>query len=124
MAVEDAAVLTKLLGQLNRSKLYKSKPRDSIATLLKVYENLRKSRTTVNVRGARANRLAYHMHDGPLQENRDAWLRSGPEGDFEALMAFADSQYLRQILAFDAVEDSIQAFKEWEDSWALRANKI
>ena len=35
------------------------------------FERLRKSRTTVNVRGAAANRTFFHLLDGPVQARRD-----------------------------------------------------
>lgn len=72
MAVEDGAVLGKLLGQLVSSSLYHDRPRDTVLDMLEMYENLRKSRTTTNVQGARSNQRAYHLPDGPIQESRDA----------------------------------------------------
>ncbi|KAK1674055.1 hypothetical protein BDP55DRAFT_584798 [Colletotrichum godetiae] len=113
MAVEDGAVLGILLGQLVTSGLY-DKSKDSILDLLEIYENLRKSRTTINVQGARSNQQAYHLPDGPLQESRDAWLRSGPQDTSPDGFTFADTAYLRVILGFDALGESIDAFKKWE----------
>ncbi|KAK1495501.1 hypothetical protein CCUS01_13382 [Colletotrichum cuscutae] len=114
MAVEDGAVLGKLLGQLESSGLYHDGTRDTVLGMLEIYENLRKSRTTINVQGARSNQRAYHLPDGPIQESRDAWLRSGPRGASPDGFTLADTAYLEVILGFDALEESVDAFEHWK----------
>ncbi|KAK1703419.1 uncharacterized protein BDZ83DRAFT_686415 [Colletotrichum acutatum] len=114
MAVEDGAVLGKLLGQLMSSGLYHDGARDTILDMLEIYENLRKSRTTINVQGARSNQRAYHLPDGPIQESRDAWLRSQPRGASPDGFTLADTAYLGVILGFDALEESVYAFENWK----------
>jgi salicylate hydroxylase len=44
------------------------------STLTIAFERLRKSRTTINVRGAAANRTLFHLPDGPVQAGRDEVL--------------------------------------------------
>lgn len=55
MAVEDGAVLGTLLTKLHKSELPNSDD-EHIPTMLKLYETLRKSRTTLQVQGAIKNR--------------------------------------------------------------------
>ncbi|KAK1543947.1 hypothetical protein CPAR01_04580 [Colletotrichum paranaense] len=114
MAVEDGAVLGKLLGQLESSGLYHDGTRDTVLGMLEIYENLRKSRTTINVQGARSNQRAYHLPDGPIQESRDAWLRSEPRGASLDGFTLADTAYLEVILGFDALEECVDAFEHWK----------
>ncbi|QGI68533.1 hypothetical protein CEK26_012494 [Fusarium fujikuroi] len=124
MAVEDGAVLGKLLGLLNQSEVYKSQAPRRLSNMLKLYESLRKARTSNNVQGAISNRYTYHLLDGPEQEARDAWLassRTTPPPDGQTL---GDHEYLKTMLAFDCVTDSIEAFKEWERKLTKLARQL
>lgn len=124
MAVEDGAVLGKLLGLLNQSEVYKSQAPRRLSNVLKLYESLRKARTSNNVQGAISNRYTYHLLDGPEQEARDAWLassRTTPPPDGQTL---GDHEYLETMLAFDCVTDSIEAFKEWERKLTKLARQL
>ncbi|OAL27289.1 hypothetical protein AYO22_03564 [Fonsecaea multimorphosa] len=118
MAVEDGAVLGFLLGQVAHkpaSTDTASGSEDHISAVLKLYETLRKSRTTVNVLGAVTNRKYFHLHDGPEQEERDAalakldWYRS------QTKWKWIDSGYQEDLLSFDALKDAKEAFGKW---WA------
>ncbi|KAF5242940.1 hypothetical protein FANTH_8436, partial [Fusarium anthophilum] len=115
MAVEDGAVLGKLLGLLNQSQSHVTDFRSSVPEILKVYETLRKTRTSANVQGAVSNRHSYHLPDGPEQEARDHWVSSSRSTPSPYVYAFADPKYLQTMLAFDCVADSIRAFKTWEN---------
>ena len=55
MAVEDGAVLGTLLTRLHDSEL-PGPDREHLSAILKLYETLRKSRTTLQVQGAIKNR--------------------------------------------------------------------
>ncbi|KAH7232699.1 hypothetical protein B0J15DRAFT_409039 [Fusarium solani] len=114
MAVEDGAVLGKLLGLLDKSRLHDEK--NHIPEILKLYESLRKTRTTTNVQGANSNRVSYHLPDGPLQQERDASLSRGVRSLTGVRTHFADLEYLRSLLAFDAVGEATQAFERWQAS--------
>ncbi|KAJ4310575.1 hypothetical protein N0V84_010910 [Fusarium piperis] len=123
MAVEDGAVLGKLLGLLDKSQI-KDDEKNQIPEILKLYESLRKTRTTTNVQGANSNRVSYHLPDGPLQQERDASLSRGVRSLTGVRTHFADWEYLRSLLAFDAVGEAIQAFKKWQASQIGSAKKV
>jgi len=110
MAVEDGAVLGRLLGLLNSEPLFKGTSTNFIPEILNLYETIRKSRTTINVQGATANRFWYHLADGPMQEKRDAALRGGPDSTG---WCFLRPDYWKDLIGFDAVADAERAFEEW-----------
>ena len=66
MAVEDGAVLRRILGLLNQSTDVFSRPVNHVNAVLKLYETIRKARTTLNVQGAAHNRYWYYLHDGSV----------------------------------------------------------
>ncbi|KAH0830981.1 3-hydroxybenzoate 6-hydroxylase 1 [Fonsecaea pedrosoi] len=108
MAVEDGAVLGFLLGQVAAPG-----SEDHISAVLKLYEKLRKSRTTINVLGAVTNRKYFHLHDGPEQEERDATLASIDWYHCQTEWKWIDSRYQEDLLGFDALKDAQDAFGEW-----------
>lgn len=116
MAVEDGAVLGYLLGSTSQRyarSIGNAQSFDYIKGVLGLYEKLRKARTTVNTKGAVANREMYHLPDGAAQQRRDAELK-----DFDYVagcsdMKWADSRYQLDMLGFDAVEDARRAFGTW-----------
>lgn len=116
MAAEDGAVLGNLLGRLSKSKLYGSQDATLIPSVLKLYESLRKRRTTLNVRGAMSNQEVYHMPDGPLQRARDAWLLSSTQDQDTPELTFANWEYMRAMFEFDPVAESSKAFSAWEET--------
>ncbi len=71
MAVEDGAVLGILLAKLSCKA--------DLKHILGIYENMRKSRTTVVVQRSTHYRSIFHCHDGPDQIARDRrLLEDGP----------------------------------------------
>lgn len=110
MAVEDGATLGRLLGLLNSHQAAFGSSLENTREILKLYETLRKSRTTMNVRGAAENKFWYHLSDGPMQERRDRAL-AGTSDDTD--WCWVKEAYSRELLGFDAVEDGEQAFKSW-----------
>ncbi|KAF7125594.1 hypothetical protein CNMCM5793_001833 [Aspergillus hiratsukae] len=107
MAVEDGAVLAILLHHVASSQDYRSK----IPQALKLYEDIRKSRTARNVQGAIRNRAGFHLADGILQRLRDLVLRwSGltRETDWIGLM----SSRQRAALGFDVLQEVEQRMPE------------
>ncbi|KAF6823028.1 salicylate hydroxylase [Colletotrichum plurivorum] len=109
MAVEDGAVLGKLLGLLERSP--KSGSPESISQVLRLYEYLRKSRTAVNMAGAASNKKWYHVADGPDQEARDAEMAGATPSTGWRWM---DPEYREQLLGHDAVAEAVETFGRWE----------
>ncbi|KAJ5645810.1 hypothetical protein N7490_002182 [Penicillium lividum] len=124
MAVEDGAVIGKLLGSLQRYYLEPSKSgndpsistrssaQDLTAAVLKLYEKNRKARTTRSVRGAVMNRKLFHMEDGILQKIRDFVLGGAGvtrKSDWTWLSSFRQ----RQTLGLDVLQDCGKTFEEW-----------
>ncbi|RAL12847.1 FAD/NAD(P)-binding domain-containing protein [Aspergillus homomorphus CBS 101889] len=118
MAVEDGAVLGRLLGllQSHLSQLdletREKAAADSISPVLKLYESLRRGPTTRKVRAARINRSLLHIPDGILQRVRDFGL--GYAGvTYESDWTWAFSYMMRQTLGPDVIRDCEIAFEEW-----------
>lgn len=111
MAVEDGAALGVLLGKLSRSDL----PASKVPDVLRLYELIRKQRTTINVQGAVANQKLYHMVDGPEADARDeAFLHvdwDNPDHDFQ--FGWGNVGYLKRLMAFNATVDAGRQFDEW-----------
>ncbi|KAF2167567.1 hypothetical protein M409DRAFT_22372 [Zasmidium cellare ATCC 36951] len=112
MAVEDGAVIGRLLGLVKDSGVSKEK----LPGMLQLYETIRKERTTTTVATADANRDLYHMHDGVEQEKRDAFFGDHDWWDERrtAPYRFADFGFLHELFGFDAVEDAEEGFLMWE----------
>ena len=113
MAVEDGAVLGRMLGLLNQSTDVFSRPVNHVNAVLKLYETIRKARTTLNVQGAAHNRYWYHLHDGSVQQERD---KAFAEGCNTINWTYLDPEYHRQVLGFDAVADAETRFQTWLES--------
>lgn len=106
MAVEDGAVLGRLLGLFQSDE----SPEKSLPVVLQLYESLRKTRTTTNVQAATSNRKMFHMPDGPEQVKRDAELRTA---NYTKPSAFRwlDPEHNMDMLGFDAILDSEKAYR-------------
>ena len=105
MAVEDGACLGKIIGLAAQSNA-------NIPQALKLYEHLRKGRTTLNVEGANENRKLYHAH-GEDAEKRTRILKDFNWDDPNAespFKAFADMLFQRALLGFDTVHNAETAF--------------
>lgn len=110
MAVEDGAVIGELLGLLNSNAKTVGSVQENIPEILKLYETLRKARTTLNVQGAVANKYWYHLADGPQQEARDTALAGGPD---TTGWSWISPDYQMALVGFDSVADSKRMFQEW-----------
>lgn len=123
MAVEDGAVIGKLLGLLQAHYLdqnsgsdpsisTRSSAQDLTATVLTLYEKCRKARTSRNVQGAIMNRKLFHIPDGVLQMIRDFLLGYAGvtrKSDWTWLSSFRQGQ----TLGLDVVGDCEKVFEEW-----------
>ncbi|KAJ5782279.1 hypothetical protein N7457_004053 [Penicillium paradoxum] len=130
MAVEDGAVIGRLLGLLQAHNLEaentgndpsistRSSAQDLTAAVLALYEKTRKARTTRNVQGAIMNRKLFHIHDGLLQMIRDFVLGYAGvirKSDWTWLSSFRQ----RQTLGVDVLEDCERVFEDWKLSFEL-----
>jgi salicylate hydroxylase len=130
MAVEDGAVIGKLLGSLQvqvlepdssgnePSRLTASSAQNLTTEVLALYEKSRKTRTTRNVQGAVRNRKLFHMPDGFLQKIRDFVL------GFAGVTRKSDWTYISSskqsdTLGLDVLEDCGKAFEDWKVSIEL-----
>ncbi len=81
-AIEDGATLTACLKAVGDP-----------AAALERYERLRLRRVTRLQEMSRANKLRFHMRDGPMQVARDAGWRKSPDRNLETM---------RWLYGFDA----------------------
>ncbi|OQE44982.1 hypothetical protein PENCOP_c002G02466 [Penicillium coprophilum] len=124
MAVEDGAVIGKLLGLLQAHHLEpkysgndpsistRSSAQDLTAAVLTLYEECRKARTTRNVQGAIMNRKIFHLPDGLLQTVRDYILGYAGftrKSDWTWVFSFRQGQ----TLGLDVIKDCERVFEEW-----------
>lgn len=113
MAVEDGSMLGFLLGTLVQDSPHSNAAKTSVGSLLKLYESLRKRRTTTNVKGAKANRYMYHLPDGEEQQNRDAELRNS--GCIRPTRwQWADPAAQKELLGHDVIAESEAAYRAWK----------
>jgi salicylate hydroxylase len=115
MAVEDGVVLGNLLGRLAED-FSQETAQAKVPTILELFEILRKKRTTLNVKGALANRHLFHMQDGEEQRQRDHDLRNY-DGVSMSPWQWVDPAYQGQLLGFDVVEDSNTKYEGWKKSF-------
>jgi salicylate hydroxylase len=71
MALEDAAVIGKLLSNITHNS--------DVPSLLRAYQEIRLPRTDIVQQEARMNRTIFHMDDGPDQERRDRSMKQAME---------------------------------------------
>ena len=110
MAVEDGAVLGRLLGLFDKNHCSKS----SLPSLMQLYQDVRKDRAQTAVKTANGNRFLYHMRDGPEQEKRDRILSNHDWWD-ESLSCpyvFADISHLHELYGFDTLKSADHAFEK------------
>ncbi|KOS48638.1 hypothetical protein ACN38_g347 [Penicillium nordicum] len=111
MAVEDGAIIGKLLGSLQAQN--SSRDPSLLASVLGLYEQIRKERTSRNVRGAIMNRQLFHVDDGFLQTIRDFALKYAGV-TYKSDWTWFSSFRQRQTLGLDVLEDCRKAFEAWE----------
>jgi salicylate hydroxylase len=116
MAVEDGCALGIVLGLLSRLDV--ARPRTLVPDVLKLYESMRKHRTTVNVQGAIENRKLYHMEDGPGADARNAALRGTDWFDPQSKnpWKWANLGYLKDLMGFDTIQDARDRFGAWREA--------
>ncbi|GES58476.1 salicylate hydroxylase [Aspergillus terreus] len=112
MAVEDGVVVAYLIGQLVHD-FSPAMARAKVPSILKLYERMRKPRTTLNVQGAVANRKMNHLHDGAEQQQRDKDL-NGADYLSSNPWKCADGPYQKQLLAFDTMRVCREEYDAWK----------
>ena len=109
MAVEDGAVLGFLLGKLAESTAKdQNLRREKLPHVLKVYEEIRKDRTSDKVRKAFEYREFYHLPDGEQQRERDELLRQADGVGYKekCKWSWADRDYEKVLLGIDVLEEA------------------
>ena len=114
MAVEDGACIARILGLAARA-------RTTVPASLRLYEKLRKDRTTLNVEGANGNQKMYHAH-GQAAKERAEILKDFNWDDPDATSpykGFNDMPYQRALLGFDTLKDAEDSFRRTfgEGAW-------
>ena len=118
MAVEDGLVLGTLLGRLQSDlQLDKEVNKEpAIHDILKLYEQLRKRRTTTNTLGSVQCQDFYHVVDGDEQQHRDKMLEQyvhSRQWPSDCKWNWGDAQYQQSLLGFDAKEDALLRYADW-----------
>lgn len=104
MAVEDGACLGALFSRLTSPS--------QIPDILTIFETIRKDRTTRIVKGSSHYQKIFHMHDGPLQQERDRQLVEYQAEPFEGYpMKWRDPSFQPWLWGYD-VESAVE--EAWE----------
>lgn len=112
MAVEDGVILGQLLGALNSLTAKEDDYSRDVPQVLRLFEKLRKARTTVNVRGATENQKWYHFLDGSWQERRDASLATADHKSHTE-WSWTDGKCQSDLLGWDSIGESQATFSRW-----------
>lgn len=104
-AVEDAGVLASLLVELeDKSQLH---------DMLKIYENLRKSRTTRVVQGSSyIGQKVFHLVDGPEQQKRDEDLTKPPFVGYPN--RWSDPLFQKFLFKYDPEEEAARGLADFK----------
>lgn len=79
-----------------------------------IFEAIRKDRTTRVVKGSTALRDVFHMHDGPLQQERDRQLLE--QEPFEGFPnRWADPVFQSFLFGYDAYAEGYKAWQKYLD---------
>ena len=130
MAVEDGAIIGKLLGLLqNQYQKGEGSPSEAgkpdqgaIISVLSLFEKLRKKRTTRNVQGAIKNRKLFHVKDGIASSVRNFALRyAGVTRKSDRL--WFSSHRMKKNLVFDSLANSQKVWEKKASSKIAGANR-
>jgi len=105
-AVEDGAVLGHLMEKIER--------KNQLPDVLRIYETIRKARTTRVVQGSQfLGREIFHLHDGPKQQERDRQMLE--EEPFEGFPnRWADPVFQPWLFGYDAAAEVEKAWKVYQ----------
>jgi len=128
MAIEDGAIIGRLLGRLNRKLnqgvIPASQQRESISRVLELYEKAQKRRTTTNVKGAIDNRNFFHMPDGPEQEARDLELARHTWTEETSDHLWCNMAYNRELFGTDSLRKANALFDDWLETGCPLAARL
>ncbi|KAF5017784.1 hypothetical protein F66182_10269 [Fusarium sp. NRRL 66182] len=108
MAIEDAATLAEVLSLLPGG----GRDREAIARALKVYELLRKPRTSTLVDLAAQSARALHLGAGQAKEERDRQFAVAKTAGAPIPDKWASPEVQDMIYQHDCIEDTHQRFQE------------
>lgn len=106
MAVEDGAVLAECVARVPAGS-----GKEGVARALKVYERLRKPRTTEMVELAAHSGRVLHLGEGKAKEERDRLFRDNGRGG-EVPDKWASPDVQKRIYSYDCVKDAMERFEE------------
>jgi salicylate hydroxylase len=85
---------------------------EQLRDIVTIYEAIRKPRASAIVKGSTACQAVYHMHDGPLQEERDRQLLE--EEPFEGYPnRWKDPTFQRYLYAYNAFDEADKAWMKY-----------
>ncbi|KAI1377791.1 FAD/NAD(P)-binding domain-containing protein [Hypoxylon crocopeplum] len=117
MAIEDAAVLAEVVSQAPGS----GADRDAVSKALKVYELLRRDRTTVLVDMAASSARTLHLGDGKAKEERDRQFLNAKKGQ-PIPDKWASPEVQDMIYSYDCVKEAQEKFDELYATLASEAD--
>ena len=103
MAIEDGAVLGKLLEKL--------KSKSQIPELVEIYERIRKPRTTAVIKGSMDMCDIFNLPDGERQQERDR-LMASPNPSKGNPNRWADPTFQKFLFDYDARKEVDRAWEE------------
>ena len=114
-ALEDGAALGELFARIQDKK--------QLEDVLRMYESIRKPRTTCVVRRSDLRRNIYQLPDGHAQEQRDRQLMQ--ETPFDGYpTCIDDPQFQSWLLSYDIKLEVEKAWEEYEQSELSDRNEI
>jgi hypothetical protein len=86
-----------------------------VPKVLRLYEAMRKRRTTTNVQGAIENRQLFQIADEGEVEIRNKELLDADLTDInkKCRWGHADLSYQKQLMGFDTIKDAREQFENW-----------
>lgn len=119
MACEDAAVLRQVLKPVSGSATHDSSSSSSqlssLKTALLQYQAIRQPRVSYLQKAGRRLQYEYHLADGPLQRDRDAWMTR----DDRANPVFWGHEDRRVwLFGYDAEKDAVEKLRLWRAKYS------
>ena len=109
LAVEDGATLGTLLGLCQKAANGPDLP-----SVLKLYEEIRKRRTALQLRGAIECRDLFHLWETDDVERRNKLLQTltWDEAQVDFPWLWGNMSYQRELQDFDAIASSVKAYED------------